>query len=204
VKKIDYEPAKPSLIPLAKQGRTIVKGKCSRCGSTFYGQSFGGAAVVKFARELKVLDIPVILTVQVDSVGRNDEVIPSNVAAAANLFQRDGFFVRGCRTIRAENPRTTEIIGNFQFTYRDSAIHLSGVPWYKKAFRRAHARMDLDPAVWNKVAELILSALRPGSRRSETTKDDALLGGLRNTVLQTASGARLPHYGLRAVCARVR
>jgi hypothetical protein len=131
-----------------------------------YGQSFGGAAVVKFARELKVLDIPVILTVQVDSVGRNDEVIPSNVAAAANLFQRDGFFVRGCRTIRAENPRTTEIIGNFQFTYRDSAIHLSGVPWYKKAFRRAHARMDLDPAVWNKVAELILSALRPGSGRA--------------------------------------
>jgi len=127
-----------------------------------YGQSFGGAAVVKFARELKALDIPVMLTVQVDSVGRNDDVIPSNVAAAANLFQRDGFFVRGSGPIRAEDPRTTEIIGNFQFSYRHSAIHLSGVPWHKKAFRRAHTRMDLDPAVWSKVVELILSALQPG------------------------------------------
>jgi hypothetical protein len=131
-----------------------------------YGQSFGGAAVVKFARELKTLDIPVMLTVQVDSVGRNDEIIPSNVAAAANLFQRDGFFVRGCGPIRAEDPRKTEIIGNFQFSYRDRAIHLSGVPWRKKAFRRAHARMDLDAAVWSKVEELILSARRPGSARA--------------------------------------
>jgi pimeloyl-ACP methyl ester carboxylesterase len=126
-----------------------------------YGQSFGGAAVVKFARELKTLDIPVMLTVQVDSIGRNDEVIPSNVAAAANLFQRDGVFVHGRAPIRAEDPRKTEIIGNFQFSYRDRAIHLSGVPWHKKIFRIAHTRMDLDPAVWGKVEELILLALRP-------------------------------------------
>jgi hypothetical protein len=125
-----------------------------------YGQSFGGAAVVKFARELRTLDIPVMLTVQVDSVGRNDEMIPPNVAAAANLFQRDGFFVRGRAPIRAEDPRKTEIIGNFQFSYRTRAIDLSGVPWRKKAFRRAHTSMDRDPAVWSKVEELILSALR--------------------------------------------
>ncbi len=127
-----------------------------------YGQSFGGAAVVKFARELKALDIPVMLTVQVDSVGRNDAVIPSNVAAAANLFQSDGVFIHGRAPIRAEDPRKTEIIGNFQFSYRDRAIPLSGVPWHKKAFRIAHTRMDRDPAVWSKVEELILSALRPG------------------------------------------
>ncbi len=131
-----------------------------------YGQSFGGAAVVKFARELKKLDIPVMLTVQVDSVGRNDEIIPSNVAAAANLFQRDGFFVHGRAPIRAEDPRKTEIIGNFQFSYRDRAIDLSGVPWRKKIFRGAHTRMDLDPAVWSKVEKLILSALQPGSARA--------------------------------------
>src|SRR3990172_7442766 len=50
-----------------------------------YGQSFGGAAVVKLARELHALDIPVLLTVQVDSVGREDAEIPANVQAAANL-----------------------------------------------------------------------------------------------------------------------
>jgi pimeloyl-ACP methyl ester carboxylesterase len=125
-----------------------------------YGQSFGGAAVVKFARELNRLDIPVMLTVQVDSVGRNDALIPSNVAAAANLFQRDGVFVHGRAPIRAEDPRKTKIIGNFQFSYRDQAISLSGVPWYKKAFRVAHSRMDRDPAVWSQVEQLILSAVR--------------------------------------------
>jgi pimeloyl-ACP methyl ester carboxylesterase len=124
-----------------------------------YGQSFGGAAVVKFARQLKALGVPVMLTVQVDSVGLNDEVIPSNVVAAANLFQHDGFFVHGPRHIRAEDPRTTEVIGNFQFGYRNSAINLTGVPWYKKAFREDHTRMDHDPAVWSKVEELVLSAL---------------------------------------------
>jgi hypothetical protein len=126
-----------------------------------YGQSFGGAAVVKFARELQSLGIPVMLTVQVDSVGRNDAVIPSNVAVAANFFQRDGLFIHGRAPIRAEDPGKTEIIGNFEFSYRDRPISLSGVPWYKKAFRVAHTRMDRDPAVWSQVEELILSALQP-------------------------------------------
>lgn len=138
---------------------TFDRQECESTRLILYGQSFGGAAVVKFARQLKPLGIPIMLTVQVDSVGLNDEVIPSNVATAANLFQRDGFFVRGPKRIRAEDPNVTEIIGNFQFSYRDRAIDLSGVPWHKKAFRADHARMDLDPVVWAKVEELILRAL---------------------------------------------
>lgn len=130
-----------------------------------YGQSFGGAAVVKFARQLKALGVPVMLTVQVDSVGLNDEVIPSNVVAAANLFQRDGFFVHGAGRISAEDPRATEIIGNFSFSYRDRAIDLSGIPWHKKVLRKDHASMDLDPQVWRKVEELILLALARGRTR---------------------------------------
>src|SRR5262249_35524505 len=128
-----------------------------------YGQSFGGAAVVKFAQQLKRLGIPVMLTVQVDSVGHNDEVIPSNVAAAANFFQHDGYFIHGRAPIRAEDPGKTQIIGNFHFSYRDRTISLSGVPWYKKAFRVAHTRMDHDPVVWNQVEELILSVLPQNS-----------------------------------------
>jgi len=132
------------------------------CRSTrliLYGQSFGGAAVVKFAQQLKPLGIPVMLTVQVDSVGLNDEVIPSNVTAAANLFQRDGLIIHGPKSIRPEDPNATKIVGNFQFSYRDRTIDLSGVPWHKKSFRTDHTRMDLDPAVWAKVEELILLVL---------------------------------------------
>jgi hypothetical protein len=124
-----------------------------------YGQSFGGAAVVRFARELKAVGIPVMLTVQVDAVGQNDEVIPSNVAAAANLFESDDLFVHGARHIRAEDPQTTVILGNFEFNYRNSAIDLSDLPWHKKVFQESHLRMDRDPAVWSKVEDLILVTL---------------------------------------------
>jgi hypothetical protein len=124
-----------------------------------YGQSFGGAAVVKFARQLKAAGIPVMLTVQVDAVGVDDQLIPSNVSAAASLFQRNGFFIHGPRHIWAEDPQTTEILGNFQFDYSDSPIDISDLAWYKKILREDHSRMDRDPAVWGKVQELILGTM---------------------------------------------
>jgi hypothetical protein len=124
-----------------------------------YGQSFGGAAVVKFARELKAAGIPLLLTVQVDAVGSADDLIPSNVAAAANLFQRDDAYVHGPRQIRAEDPRATQIVGNFQFSYRNRSIDVSDLPWHKKVFQESHVRMDRDPAVWDKVEEMILVEL---------------------------------------------
>ena len=124
-----------------------------------YGQSFGGAAVVKFARQLYALRIPVLLTVQVDSVGLNDSAIPPNVLRAANLYQDNGWLMRGEAPIQAQGPDRTEILGNFRFDYDGSNIDLSHLPWYKTLGRVAHARMDRDPAVWRKVEELILGVL---------------------------------------------
>jgi len=125
-----------------------------------YGQSFGGAAVVKLARHLDRMGVPVLLTVQVDSVGRGDRNIPANVARAANLFQRNGLFIRGEPEIRAEDPSRTAIIGNFEFDYRNRKIDLSEVSWMKKIFRAAHTRMDFDPAVWALVEELIVKEIK--------------------------------------------
>jgi hypothetical protein len=124
-----------------------------------YGQSFGGAAVVKLARELETMKVPILLTVQVDSVGRRDAVIPSNVARAANLFQRDGFTIRGEREIRAEDPGRTTILGNYRFTYRGKKIDLSEVSWLKRLLQRAHTKMDHDPAVWALVERTILDVI---------------------------------------------
>jgi len=125
-----------------------------------YGQSFGGAAVVKLARKLKEIDVPVLLTVQVDSVGRGDKVIPSNVVRAANLFQRDGLIIKGEREIRAEDPTKTTIIGNFKFEYSGKRIDLSEVSWLKRLFQAAHTKMDHDPEVWALVERIILDAVR--------------------------------------------
>jgi hypothetical protein len=125
-----------------------------------YGQSFGAAAVVKLARQLKEIGVPVLLTVQVDSIGREDAIIPSNVASAANLFQRNGWFIRGEPEIRAEEPTKTTIIGNFKYDYSHSKIDISRVSWLKKSFRIAHTRMEHDADAWGKVEELIVSAIK--------------------------------------------
>ena len=125
-----------------------------------YGQSFGGAAVVKLARQLKKMNVPVALTIQVDSIGRGDKMIPSNVARAANLFQKNGWFIRGEHEIKAEDPARTTIIGNFKFDYSQQRIDVSRVPFVKKAFRVAHTKMEYDPDVWAKVEELILDSIK--------------------------------------------
>ena len=127
-----------------------------------YGQSFGGAAVVKLARELERLEVPVLLTVQVDSVGRCDGLIPPNVACAVNFYQDEGFFIRGEKPIRAEDPARTVILGNFDYDYKDKPIDLSQVSWLKKIFRTAHTKMDFDPEVWARVEGIILHAIRTG------------------------------------------
>jgi hypothetical protein len=126
-----------------------------------YGESFGGAAVIKFARQLRQFHVPVLLTVQIDSVGLGDEVVPDNVRCAANLYQRNGRFVRGPESIRAADPSRTHILGNWHFDYRNSAIDISDLPWYKTILRKDHSRMDRDPLVWQRVEELIISAITP-------------------------------------------
>jgi hypothetical protein len=124
-----------------------------------YGQSFGGAATAKVARELHALDVPVLLTVQVDSVGRGDAAVPPNVRKAANLYQRNGPFIRGERQIRADDPARTQILGNWQYDYRGKRIDLTGKPWWKRLFSNAHTKMEFDPQVWAKLEELILAEL---------------------------------------------
>ncbi|MGH9337646.1 MAG: hypothetical protein ACRD21_28175, partial [Vicinamibacteria bacterium] len=109
-----------------------------------YGQSFGGAAVVKFARELQA---PIDLTIQIDSVGKDDGVLPGNVRSAANLYQANGWFIEGEHPIVASDPAKTRILGNWRFDYSKppgSDISLADVPWWKLAFRIPHARMDRD------------------------------------------------------------
>jgi len=125
-----------------------------------YGQSFGGAAVVKLARQLKEMKVPILLTIQIDSVGRADKVIPSNVWRAANLFQRNGRIIRGEPRIVAEDPAKTTIIGNFEFDYRRKAVDISKVPWHKKIFREDHNKIEHDPDVWAKVEKLITDAIQ--------------------------------------------
>jgi hypothetical protein len=116
-----------------------------------YGQSFGGAACVYLARELQRWGVPVRLTVQVDSVGRRDHVIPPNVRRAVNLYQRDPGPIRGRARIRAADPARTTILANLRHTYLFRDIDLSNYPPAARRFAISHWKMDNDPLVWAEV-----------------------------------------------------
>ena len=126
-----------------------------------YGMSWGGSETVALARKLNDERIPVLLTVQVDSVaklGQNDEVIPANVAEAANFYQTDGL-LHGRAQIRAEEATRTRILGNFHYEYKAKSLSCSEYPWYDRLFTKYHTQIECDPEVWNRVETLIREKL---------------------------------------------
>lgn len=136
-----------------------------------YGHSWGASEAVTLARELESDGIPVLLTLQVDSVAKKDEndaVIPANVAEAANFFQPDGI-VHGRAAIRAADPSRTRILGNFQFDYKKNPVRCDGYPWFGRTFAKTHIEIECDPAVWSQVEMLIRSKL-PWPPRTEVSQ----------------------------------
>jgi hypothetical protein len=128
-----------------------------------YGHSWGGSESVSLARALQKDGIPVLLTLQVDSVSRpgdNDMIIPANVAQAANFYQSHGL-VRGHHDIRAADPARTRIIGNFQVDYETSSLNCAEYPWYDRIFVKPHTQIECDPVVWERVESLIRANLPP-------------------------------------------
>ena len=109
------------------------------------------------AKRLNEMGIPVLLTVQVDSVekpGENDGLIPPNVREAANFYETDGL-LHGRSVIAAMDPAKTKILGNYQSTYKTAPVSLDGYPWFARTFMKQHIEIENDPAVWGKIEELI-------------------------------------------------
>ncbi len=126
-----------------------------------YGHSWGASESIVLARQLARDGIPVLLTIQVDSVskiGQNDTVIPANVAQAVNFYQSNGF-IHGHPEIRAADATRTEIIGNFRFDYGAHPLSCSQYPWWDRLFVNAHTEIECDPKVWDQVEALIRSKL---------------------------------------------
>ena len=128
-----------------------------------FGHSWGASEAVTLARKLERDGIPVLLTIQVDSVsklGQNDGVIPANVEQAVNFYQPDGV-VHGRSRIRAADPARTEIVGNYRFDYKANPISCDGYPWFDRILVRSHTEIECDPKVWSQVESLIYSKLSP-------------------------------------------
>jgi len=125
-----------------------------------YGHSWGGSEVVHLAGELGNKGLPVLLTVQVDSVakpGEDSSLIPANVAEAVNFYQQDGW-LHGRAEIRAADPAHTKILGNFRREYKSSSC--PGYPWYNRWFTVPHCAIEIDPEVWDRAETLIRGALQ--------------------------------------------
>jgi hypothetical protein len=128
-----------------------------------YGHSWGGSETVALARDLEKDGVPVLLTVQVDSVGKfgeNDEVIPANVAEAVNFYQRSGL-VHGRPKIRAADTSRTQIIGNFQYDYAKNPVTCQNYPWFARLFENPHIEIECDPTLLDHIESLIRSKLTP-------------------------------------------
>ena len=126
-----------------------------------YGHSWGASETVNLANQLDRDGIPVLLTIQVDSIakgGENDEVIPANVAQAANFYQEAGL-LHGRAKIWAADPERTRIIGNFRSDYKAHPVRCDQYPWFSRVFMKTHIEIECDPDVWSQIDSLIRSNL---------------------------------------------
>jgi hypothetical protein len=137
----------------------------SRARIVLYGHSWGASTVVALANELHQDGIPVLLTIQVDSVEKrdqNDALIPENVARAINFYQPDGL-LHGRPEIQAANPARTQILGNFRYSYKDkdAPAECHAYPWFERVFIKTHIAIECDPVLWKRIETLIRESIGP-------------------------------------------
>ena len=148
----------------------------SRAHIILFGQSWGASAAVMLARDLRRQDIPVLLTVQVDSVAKlwqNDSIIPDNVSEAINFYQTHGL-IHGRRQIVAANPEKTEILGNYLVDYRKHPVRCPQASWTDRLLTPSHMQSECDPRLWSQIEDMVRNRLE--------TQDTATESGLASSM----------------------
>jgi len=128
-----------------------------------FGHSWGASAVVLLSRELERAGIPVLLTVQVDSVQKpwqHDKIIPDNVAEAANFYQPHGL-IHGRARITAADASKTQILGNYRFDYQKDPVQCQGASRIQRVFAPSHVQSECDPRLWSQVEGLVRQRMEP-------------------------------------------
>lgn len=122
-----------------------------------YGHSWGASQTLTLARQLQREHIPVLLAVLVDTIAKSQDAhadIPANVAEAINFYQDKGL-LRGRTTITAADPSSTKILGNLRSDYTKNRIDIHEFPWFARTFMRSHIEIENDPAVWDRIHDMI-------------------------------------------------
>ena len=148
-----------TLTPIEKEQAKIV----------IYGHSWGASETVAFARELGRRGIPVLLTIQLDSIakpGQKDSTIPPNVAHAVNFYQPRGL-LHGRSEISAADPAKDHDHWEFSDDVPEPPHQSRQLSLARSDFQQASSRDENDPRVWNQAASLI--DLELSSTKSTTT-----------------------------------
>jgi hypothetical protein len=135
----------------------------ARARIILFGHSWGGSAAVMLARELGRLGVPVLLTVQIDSVNKvwqNDSIIPDNVAEAINFYQPHGI-IHGRALITAADPAKTQILGNYRTDYKKDPIACPEASWLDHVFTSGHMQSECDPRTWSQIEDMVRQRLSP-------------------------------------------
>ncbi len=133
----------------------------ARARIILFGQSWGAAAAVLLARDLRREGVPVLLTVQVDSVAKawqNDSVIPDNVAEAVNFYQTHGI-IHGRARITAADPAKTEIRGNYRMDYKENPVECPDASRLERALTPGHMQSECDPRLWSLIENMVRERL---------------------------------------------
>jgi hypothetical protein len=149
----------------------------ARARIILFGHSWGAAAVVLLARDLRREGVPVLLTVQVDSVAKawqNDSVIPDNVAEAVNFYQTQGI-VHGRPQITAADPAKTEILGNYRIDYKKDPVDCPQASWADRFFTPGHMQSECDPNLWSKIENMVKQRLSPQAASAAISAPDSSL-----------------------------
>jgi 1L-myo-inositol 1-phosphate cytidylyltransferase len=137
--------------PIEKEQSTII----------IYGHSWGATETAAFASELGRMEIPVALTIQIDTIGKpghRASPISPNVTSAINFYQTRGP-LHGAPEIVAFDPARTTVLGNIRMTYEDRPINCDNYSWYSRTLNKPHHEIENDFRVWDQVASLIDSDL---------------------------------------------
>ena len=133
----------------------------ARARIILFGHSWGAAAAVLLARDLRREGVPVLLTVQVDSVAKawqDDAVIPDNVAEAVNFYQPHGI-IHGRSQITAADPGKTEILGNYRIDYKKTPVECPEASWWDHVFTAGHMQSECDPHIWSQIETMVRQRL---------------------------------------------
>lgn len=167
---------------LGTKERDVLSGdKKRQARIVLFGHSWGASAVVSLSRKLERAGIPVMLTIQIDSVAKpfqNDWLIPGNVLEGVNFYQTHGL-IHGRQKIVPADPAHTTILGNFLRVYKEDPAGCRGFSWRAHFLSKGHIQIECDPKVWLEVRALLDRRL-PSPAHAQTDASEPALPPLRD------------------------